>query len=91
VELVWSLAVAQAASRQLHTTAAWVRTLARSCGICDGLHWGRFSLSTSISLSQYSHRLLHTHLHPFSRAVTVGQIVADVAIGLSLTPPQELN
>jgi hypothetical protein len=36
------------------------------------------------------HRLLHIH-HPSSGAGTMGQIVADVPSGLSLTPPQENN
>jgi hypothetical protein len=34
------------------------------------------------------HRLLHTH-HLSSVAGTIGQLVADVPSGLSLTPPQE--
>jgi hypothetical protein len=34
------------------------------------------------------HRLLHTP-HLSSGAVAVGQLVADVPSGLSLTPPQE--
>jgi hypothetical protein len=34
------------------------------------------------------HRLLHTHHLP-SGAGTIGQLVTDVASGLSLTPPQE--
>jgi hypothetical protein len=34
------------------------------------------------------HRLLHTH-HLSSAAGTIGQMVADVQSGLSLTPPQE--
>jgi hypothetical protein len=34
------------------------------------------------------HRLLHTHHLP-SGAGTIGQLVADVPSGLSLTPPQE--
>jgi hypothetical protein len=34
------------------------------------------------------HRLLHTH-HLSSGAGTIGQIVADIPSGLSLTPPQE--
>jgi hypothetical protein len=33
------------------------------------------------------HRLLHTH-HLSSVAGTIGQLVADVPSGLSLTPPQ---
>jgi hypothetical protein len=36
------------------------------------------------------HRLLHTH-HLSSGAGTIGQIVADVPSGLSLTLPQEKN
>jgi hypothetical protein len=35
------------------------------------------------------HRLLHIHHHLSSGAVTIGQLVADVPSGLSLTPPQE--
>jgi hypothetical protein len=35
-----------------------------------------------------SHRLLNTH-HLSSGAGTIGQLVADVPSGLSLTPPQE--
>jgi hypothetical protein len=34
------------------------------------------------------HRLLHIH-HTSSGAGTMGQLVADVPSGLSLTPPQE--
>jgi hypothetical protein len=34
------------------------------------------------------HRLLHTH-HLSSGAGTIGQLVADVLSGLSLTPPLE--
>jgi hypothetical protein len=35
------------------------------------------------------HRLLHNHHHLLSAVGTVGQLVADVESGLSLTPPQE--
>jgi hypothetical protein len=34
------------------------------------------------------HRLLHIHHHLSSGTGTIGQLVADVPIGLSLTPPQ---
>jgi hypothetical protein len=37
------------------------------------------------------HRLLHTHHDLSSGAGTIGQLVADVPSGLSLTPPQETN
>jgi hypothetical protein len=35
------------------------------------------------------HRLLHTHHHPSSGAGTIGQTVATIPSGLSLTSPQE--
>jgi hypothetical protein len=35
------------------------------------------------------HRLLHIHHHLSSGAGTIGQLVADVSSGLSLTLPQE--
>jgi hypothetical protein len=35
------------------------------------------------------HRLLHIHYHLSSGAGKIGQLVADVLSGLSLTPPQE--
>jgi hypothetical protein len=42
-------------------------------------------------LCQFSfHRLLHTH-HLSSGAGTIGQVVADVPSGLSLTPPKKLH
>jgi hypothetical protein len=52
-------------------------------------HWGRFPPSTSVPFFQFSfHRLLHIH-RLSSGAGTIGQIVADVPSGLSLTSPQE--
>jgi hypothetical protein len=35
------------------------------------------------------HQMLHTHLS--SGAGTIGQLVADVPSGFSLTPPQEIK
>jgi hypothetical protein len=35
------------------------------------------------------HRLLHIQHHLSSEAGTIGQLVADVPSGISLTPPQE--
>jgi hypothetical protein len=35
------------------------------------------------------HRLLHTHHYPSSGAGNLGQIMADVPNGLSLSPPEE--
>jgi hypothetical protein len=43
-----------------------------------------FGVSCQFSL----HRLLHSH-HPSSGVGTIGQLVADVPNGLSLTTPQE--
>jgi hypothetical protein len=41
-------------------------------------------------LCQFSfHQLLHIHHHLSSGAGTISQLVADIASGLSLTPPQE--
>jgi hypothetical protein len=37
------------------------------------------------------HRLLHIHHHLSSGAGTIGQTVADVPSGLSLTLPQEIK
>jgi hypothetical protein len=40
---------------------------------------------------QSFHRLLHTHHHSSSGVGKIGQIVAGVPSGLSLTPPQRNN
>jgi hypothetical protein len=60
------------------------------------LHWGMFSPSTSVSPANshsteplHIHHHHHHHHHLSSRAGTIGQLVADVRSGLSLTPPQE--
>jgi hypothetical protein len=60
------------------------------CDLCwTKWHWARFSLSTLVfPTSSHFHRLLHAH-HLSSGAGTVGQLVANVPSGLSLTPPQE--
>jgi hypothetical protein len=80
-------AVAEAASRWLPTAAARVQVLVRSCWICGGqsgagagfLRVLRFPLPSLIP---------PTAPHS-SGAGTIRQLVADVPIGLSLTPPQE--
>jgi hypothetical protein len=72
------LAIAQEVSRWHTTAAARVRAQVMSCGICGGQwHWGRFSPNTSVSP------------HSTSGADTIGQLVADIPNGLTLTPPQE--
>jgi hypothetical protein len=83
-------AIAQPVSRQLPTSAARVRAQVRSCGICGGQSGTEAGFSEYFDFPcQFSfHRLLHTH-HLSSGAGIIGQIVADVPSGLSLTPPQE--
>jgi hypothetical protein len=75
--------IAQAVSRQLPTAAARVPDQVSSCGICDGRNGTGAGFPCQLSF----HHTFHTHL--FSGAGTIGQIVADVQNGLSLTPPQE--
>jgi hypothetical protein len=80
-------ALTQAVSRRLPTAAARVRAQVRSCGIFgeqSGTAAGflrvlRFPLPILIP------SLLHTH-HLSFWAGRIGQLVADVPSGLSLTP-----
>jgi hypothetical protein len=52
--------------------------------------WDRFSPSTSVSPANSPlHQQLHIHHHLSSGSGTLGQTVADVASGPSLTPPKE--
>jgi hypothetical protein len=81
-------AIAQAVSRQVPTAAARVRAHVRSCGICGGqigtgagfLRVLRFPLPMLIPAAAP---------HSSSGAGTIGELVADVTSGLSLTAPQE--
>jgi hypothetical protein len=84
-------AIVRAVSRRFPITAARVRIQVRSCWICGGQS-GTEDYSEYLGFScQFSfHRLFHAH-HLSSGAGTVGQIVADVPSGLSLTPPQEIK
>jgi hypothetical protein len=83
-------AIAQAVSRLLPTAAARVRARVMSCAICGGqsgtgagfLRALRFPLPILIPPTA-------PHSSSLSRGGTMGQIVADVPSGLSLTPPQE--
>jgi hypothetical protein len=55
---------------------------------CNKVALGQvFSEYFGVSCQFSFHRLLHTHLS--SGAGTIGQLVAEVPNGLSLTPPQE--
>jgi hypothetical protein len=73
-------AIAQAVSRRLTTAAARVRAEVRSRGICGG--------QSGFPCRFLFHRLLHVH-HLSTEASAIGNLVADVLSGLSLTPPQE--
>jgi hypothetical protein len=54
----------------------------------DRVALGRFSLSTFVFPCQFSfYEMLHTYL--LSGAGTVGQLMANVPGGLSLTPPHK--
>jgi hypothetical protein len=71
-------ATAQAVSRRLPIAAVRVRSQIKSCGIC-----GR-----KIGIGEGSFRVF---LFPYSSsgAGTIGQLMADIPSGLSLTPHQE--
>jgi hypothetical protein len=75
-------------TKTLPTAAARVRSKVKSCRIvADKVELGQVFTECFGFPCQFSfHRLLHGHLSP--GACTVGQIVAGVSSGLSLTPPQ---
>jgi hypothetical protein len=83
--------MAQAVSRRLPTAEARGRAQVKSCGICGG------GTGTGQVFSEYFgfpcqfsfNRLLRIHYDLLSGAGTIGQLVADVPSGLSLTPPQQ--
>jgi hypothetical protein len=84
VTLFYIRAIAQVVSRRFPTAAARVRAWVRSCGICGGqsgtgagfLRVLRFPLPI----------LIPPVAHLSSWAGTIGQTVAAVPSGLSLTP-----
>jgi hypothetical protein len=78
--------------RRLPTAAARVRAMVRTWGICGAQSGTRARFLREFGfLCHPFHRLLHTHHHhhPSSGVGTIGQTVANVPSGLSLTPPQE--
>jgi hypothetical protein len=80
-------AIAKAVSRWLPTLEAWVQSQVMSYGIYGGQNGTAASFGFP---SQFPfHQLLHTRHHLSSGTGTVGQVVADVPSGLSLTQPQE--
>jgi hypothetical protein len=86
--LIWwpGRAIAQD-SRRLPNAAARVRAQVRSCGICGGQSGGGAGF---LRVLRFPLRILIPPTAPHSSGSgTIGQLVADVPSGLSLTPPQE--
>jgi hypothetical protein len=79
--------IAQAVSRRLPIAAAQVRATVRSLGfVVDEVALGQvFSEYFGFPCHFSLYRLLYTH-HLSSGAGSIGQLVADVPSGLSLTP-----
>jgi hypothetical protein len=73
------------------TVAAQVRAQVKSCKICgEKMALGQALYEYFGFPYQFSfYRRLHFHRHPSSGAGTIGQLVADIPSGLSLTPPRE--
>jgi hypothetical protein len=86
-------AIAQAAIRLLPTAAVLVRAQVRLYALCGGQSSTGASFLGVVRFPPpiLIPRLLHTHHHLSSGTGTIGQLVADVPSGLSLTPPQETN
>jgi hypothetical protein len=91
-------AIAQAVSRRLPTAEARVRSQSGHVGfVADKVALGQvFSEYFGFSCQFLFHRLLHIHHHHYhhhhhlsSEAGTIGQLLAEVPSGLSLTLPQE--
>jgi hypothetical protein len=78
-------------SHWLSTVAAWVWAQVRSYGICGGQSGTGQVFSEYFGFPcQFSfHRLFCIHHHLSAGAGTIGQLVADVPSGLSLTSPRE--
>jgi hypothetical protein len=83
-----SPATSQAVSRRLPTAAARVQAQVKSFGICVGQSGTGSGFFRVLSFPLPILILFHIHHHPSSGAGIIGQLVADVPTGLSLTPPQ---
>jgi hypothetical protein len=83
--------IAHAVSRRLPTAAAQDRAHVNHVEfVVDKVVLGQvFSEYFGFPCQFSLHRLLHNHHHLSSGADTMGQTVAAVPSGLSLTPPQE--
>jgi hypothetical protein len=69
---------------KIHLMGTWSRDLP-ACSIVPQTTIFFLTFYFSFSCQFSFHRLLHTHHHLSSGAGTIGQIVADVPSGLSLT------
>jgi hypothetical protein len=82
--------ITQAVSRRLPTAVAQVRTQVRSCGICGGQSGAGAGF---LRVLWFPLPILIPPTAPLSSIITgagtIGQLVADVPSGPSLTPPQE--
>jgi hypothetical protein len=83
--------IAQVISHRLPTAVARFQAQFRSCGICAGQSGTEyFGFPCRFSFDRLLHIHHHHHYHHLSSgACTIGQLVADVRSGLSLTPAQE--
>jgi hypothetical protein len=90
-EYLLGCAIAQAVSRQVPTEAAQVRAQVKSCWICGG----QSGTGTGfLRVLRFPLQILIPPTAPHSSSIssgagTIGQLVADVPSGLSLTPSQE--
>jgi hypothetical protein len=87
---IYGRAIAKAVSRRLPTTPAGFQPRSGHVGfVVDKVALGQVYSEYFGFPCQFSfHRLLHNH-HLSSGVGTIGQLMADVPSGLSLTPPQE--
>jgi hypothetical protein len=83
--------IAQAVSRRLPKSRPGFESRSRDVrSVVDKVTLGQVLSEYFGFLCQFSlHRLLHIHHHLSSMVGTIGQLIADVPSGLSLTPHQE--